>query len=147
MRERRDGRFVADDRFAVGGSPPGFPRRAMEVVDRFLPELTAEGVVSEPLEMLGEAVGIERLDCLRESGMEQSSAIVEQAPVGDVVSQRVLERDLDIREEGELVEELCGLQASEPVAKRFLAEPGDRAKEIEGHVFADYGGQLEELLF
>jgi len=56
-------------------------------MNRLLPERTAERVVGKTLKMLGEPLGVEGFDRLDERGVEGATAVVEQAPVGDVVRQ------------------------------------------------------------
>jgi hypothetical protein len=63
----------------------------------------------EGLHLLGQTVGMQEPDRLHERGMQGTPALLEDAPVGDLVGQRVLERVLEIREEVGLVQELRGL--------------------------------------
>ena len=102
------------DGLAVGGPRHGPEPRLAEIGDRLLPQLPAQGVVGQPLDLLGDALGREPLDGLGDAGVQGALPLVEQAPVRDLVRERVLERVLEVREEPRLVEELRGLQVREP---------------------------------
>ena len=100
----------------------------------------------QPLDLLGQAVGIERLDRLDDPGVQRPPPLVEQAPVGDLVGQRVLEGVLEVREEARLVEELGGLEVGEAAAERSSDCSAMAWRRREGHVLADDRGGLEEAL-
>jgi hypothetical protein len=99
----------------------------------------------EPLDVLGEAIGIERLDRLSDSDVERASAFVKEAPVGHVVSERVLERVGRVRDEGRLVQELGELEAREAIGQGVRGSPGDRREHRDRDVRADDRGDLEEV--
>jgi hypothetical protein len=88
----------------------------LEVPNRLLPLLASDGMVREPLNVLGQALGIEPLDGVDDPGMEWASAIHEDAPVANVVCERVLERVLELREEAHLIQELGRLEVAEALA-------------------------------
>ena len=79
-------------------------------------------------------------------GVERPPTVLEQAPVGDLVGERVLERVLEIREEARLVEELGRLEMRRAPAKLVLGLVRDSLEERERHVLPDDGGGLEEAL-
>ena len=112
-----------------------------EIGDRLLPQLAAQGVMGQPLDLLGEPVGREPLDRLDDAGVEGAPPVLEQAPVGHLVRQRVLERVLEVRKEPRLVEELGGLEVGEAAAERLLRHVGDGLEQRERHVLADDGGR------
>ena len=91
---------------AIRGAAVGPGARLAKVRHRLLPRLAADGVVREPLDLLGQALGVERLDGLDDPGVQRAPALLEQAAVGDLVGERVLEGVLEIREQARLVEEL-----------------------------------------
>ena len=78
--------------------------------------------------------------------MQHAPALLEQAPVGDLVGERVLEGVLEIREQARLVEELRPLEVPEPLAQAVLGLLRDRLEERERDVLPDDGGGLEEAL-
>jgi hypothetical protein len=67
-------------------------------------------VVGEAVHLLDQAVGIELLDGRGDLGVQSPPAVVEQAPVRDLVGKCVLERVLKVRKEAGLVEQLRGLE-------------------------------------
>src|SRR5262249_41670928 len=79
------------DGLPVGRAPEGLSARLAEVCDRLFPSLTPDGVVCEPLDVLGEAFRVERLDRLADADVEGSPAVVQEALVGHLVGERVLE--------------------------------------------------------
>jgi hypothetical protein len=62
------------------------------------------------------------------------------------VSERVLERVLEVRKEPGLVEELRGLQASQLGAHLVLRRVGNGQEQRHRHILADDGGRLEQAL-
>src|SRR5262245_52423254 len=108
------------DRLAVGGSRECFGAGLTKIGERPIPHFTAESVVSEPLDLLGETIMIEPLDRIRDPGMQGAPPVVEQALVCHVVSESVFERVLEIWIEPGLVEELRSLQMPESPLQRRL---------------------------
>ena len=80
-----------------------------------------EGMVREPLDLLGRAGPDRASRWPRRSAREARAPVVEQAAVGDLVGQRVLEGVLELGEQARLVQELGGLEAGEPAAQLLLA--------------------------
>jgi hypothetical protein len=62
------------------------------------------------------------------------------------VSERVLERVLDVGEQPRLVQELRGLQLAERLRQRVLRHLRDGGEEGHRHVLADHGSGLEQAL-
>ena len=96
----------------------------------------------EPATSLSSALGIERLEDLDDPGVEGAAPLLEQARVGYLLGERVLEGVLQIREEGGLVQELGGLEATEPLPEWVLGDLENGLEERELHVLADDGGRL-----
>ena len=71
--------------------------------------------------------------------MECAPAVLEHAPVGDLVGEGVLEGVLKIREEARLVKELGGLEVGKPVPKAGFGHVGDGPQERERHNLPDDG--------
>src|SRR6267143_3369675 len=127
------------------------PRRRLEpglaeIVHRLLSQLAPEGVMGEPLDLLPQAIPMERLDRVDDPRVNLPPTLLQEAAVRDLVRQRVLEGVLEIRVEAGLVEELRGLQAVEPWAERLIREVGDRLKQRDRYVLADDGGRLQKAL-
>jgi len=129
------------------GSPRQSPEpRLAEIGDRLLPQLSAQGVMGQPLGLLGEVLGREPLDGLGDAGVQGALPVVEQPLVRHLVSERVLERVLEVRKEPGLVEELGRLEVGQLGAHLVLRRVGDRQEQRHGHVLADDGGCLKQEL-
>ena len=77
---------------------------------------------------------------------DSAGALLEQARVGHLVGQSVLEGVLQIREEARLVDHLCGLEPGQSTMELVLRRGADRPQEFEGDVLADDCGGLQKLL-
>ena len=77
---------------------------------RLFPGLAANGVERKPLQVLVESSRVEALDHRQHRAVERKPALLEEASIGDLVGERVLERVLEIWIEPGFVEELGGLQ-------------------------------------
>jgi hypothetical protein len=78
----------------------------------------ALGVLRQPLR-------VETLDGRDRPGVERAAANLEEASVGHLVGERVLEGVLDVREQACLVQELGGLEPGEALGQRVCRRPGD----------------------
>jgi hypothetical protein len=67
---------------------------------------------------------------------------LQEASVGDVVGEGVLERVLEVGEEARFIQELSGLEVGETPAKLLLRQPGNPVKEAERNILSDDGGRL-----
>ena len=68
-------------RLAVGRPCEGFGPGLSQVRHRLLPHLAPEGVVGELFDVLGQALGMERLESLDDARVERAPAVLEEAPV------------------------------------------------------------------
>src|SRR5215470_3051452 len=103
-------------------------------------------MICELFHVFAEPVGTESLQCLENLCMERASPPLEEAAVGHLVSQRVLECVLELGEQTSLIEKLCCLQASERLSDHLLRLFDDRFEQRERHVLADYGRCLKQSL-
>jgi hypothetical protein len=79
-----------------------------------LPDLGADRVMRQPLGLLLQASGVHLVDRVDDAGVERLAPLLEQATVGDLVRQRVLERVLQLREQAGFVQKLGCLEPSQP---------------------------------
>jgi hypothetical protein len=124
------------------GSSGSLESGLAEIVRRLLPQLAPNGVMGKPLDVLAEAIPVERLDRADDLRVKLAPTLLQQAPVRDLVRERVLEFVLEIGIEPGLVEELGGVQVVETASKRLVREVGDRLEQSERQVLADDGGDL-----
>ena len=116
-----------------------------EVVHRLLSQLSPTGVMREPLDVLTEAIRVERLDRLDDPRMKLMAALLQQPAVRDVLGERVREGVLRARIEPGLVEELGRAQVVESATERLVRQVGNRLEQRERDVLADDGGGLQEM--
>ena len=147
MPEGRQRLLEAHRRFTVGGrARQGLDPGLTEIRDGLLPHLASHGMVSEPLDVLGEPTRIEAFDGTNDTAVELRAPVLEHGPVRHVVSQRVLERVLGIGREARLVEELCRIQARESALHVLFSGVRHGVQQREGHVLADDRRRLEQQL-
>jgi hypothetical protein len=82
------------DGFGVGCPRDGPEPRLAEIGDCPLPQLPAQGVVGQPFSLLADALGSEPLDGPGDAGVQSAPPVVEQALIGHLMRERVLERVL-----------------------------------------------------
>jgi hypothetical protein len=99
-------------------------------------------MMGEPLDLLTEAVSVERLDGVDDPCVKLAPTVPQEPAVRDLVRERVREGVLEIRKQPGLVEELGGLQVVESATERLVRQLGDRLEQRERHFLADDGGDL-----
>src|SRR5262249_47982829 len=90
--------FEVGGSLPVGRAPDGFGAGLTEVADGVLPQFALDGVVREPLDVLGEVLRIERLDPLPEATGERWWAGGREVSVGPLVGEGVLEGVARVRD-------------------------------------------------
>ena len=114
-----EGLVEVADRVAVGRSRRGPRAGPPQVVDRLVPHVALEGVVREPVDVLLQAVGVDRLHHRQDPRMEGPLALG-QARVGHLAREGVLEGVLELGRRARLVEELGALELAQGLADRLL---------------------------
>ncbi len=102
--------------------------------------------MSKPVDLFSEAILMEHLDRLDDPRVQLAATLVEEPAIRHLMSQRVLERVLDVGEEARLVQEFRGLQVREGTAHRLLVSVSDALEEHQRDVLADDRGGLEKPL-
>jgi hypothetical protein len=105
-----------------------------KIRDGFLPQLAAQGMASQPFDVLSQPARIEALDRLYDPAMECAPLILEQTAIGHVVGQRVLEAVHEIGGDRSLVQELRGVQAADRGMQLVLRAQADRLEQGERNV-------------
>ena len=111
VRQGVDGLLVQLDHLPMGRASAGLVASEAGVADGLLPQLCTMRVVRQGLELLVEAIAVDGFEDVHHSRVKRAATVVEQAAVGDLVGERVLERVLELGVETRLVEEFGGLQA------------------------------------
>src|SRR5713101_7809940 len=103
MREGSERLLKAGDRFPVGGACGGLRPGLTKVTDRLVPDLGQERMVREAINLLGETVAIALFDRLHDPCVEGPPLVLEQAGIGDLVGEGVLERESRLGDDSRLV--------------------------------------------
>ena len=69
--------------------------------------------MSEPFNLLVQAIGVESFDRLHDPGVERPAAIADEAAVCHLMCQRMLEGVLEVGKDLDLVQKLGGLELRE----------------------------------
>jgi hypothetical protein len=93
-------------RLPVGRSCQCLRASVTQVRDCLLPDLTAHRMMGQPLDVLAQPVGIRTLDGIDDADVNGPAPLLEHGAVGNLVSERMLEGVLAIREDPRLVQEL-----------------------------------------
>ena len=142
--QRRQRLLEVCDRLAVGRARERLGAGLPEVGDGLSHSFAPERMVGQPVDVLGQPVGIEPLDGLHDPAVEGAPPVLEQAAVGDLVGEGVLERVFDVGEEPRLVEELRGLEGRQTLPEGVLGGLRDGLEKGDGHVLPDDRGHLEK---
>ena len=146
MGERGQRLLEVRHRVSVGRAGEGFGRGLPQVGHCLVPELATESMVGQLLDVLGQPVGIEPLEGFDDPAIEGSPPILEQAAIGHVVSQGMLEGVLEVWEDPGLVQELCGLQAPERGVQVVVGGLGNRLQQPKRDVLPDHRRRLKQSL-
>ena len=146
MREGAERLLEVPHGLAVGRPRHGLLPRLPAVGQGLVPHLAPQGMVGQPFDLLGQPVAGERLEGLDDAGMERAPPLLQQAAVGHLVGEGVLEGVLELGEEARLVEELGRLEVREAAVQRRLGQLGNGLQQRQGHLRADDGGGLEQAL-
>ena len=79
-------------------------------------------MVREPLDLFGQAIGSALFDGLHNLGMQDAPPLLQEAPVGHLVGEGVLEGAFALGEEPRLIEKLGGLQVGKATLERRLGQ-------------------------
>ena len=128
------------ERGAVIGLGAGLPA----VGHGLVPHLAPQGMVGQAFDLLGHPLGRERLEGLDNAGVEHPPPLLQEAAVGHLVGQGMLEGVLALGKEARLVQELGRLQVRQATVERCLGQLGNGLEQGQGHLRANHGSRLEE---
>jgi hypothetical protein len=77
-------------------------------------------MVSEQLDFFGQAIRVRLFDCIDGGAVKSALTLLKQTPIGNFVSQRVLESIFEIGEKISLIEKFRRLKASESPPEFFF---------------------------
>ena len=134
-------------RFSVGRALDRPGARLPEIGNGFVPRLGLERVVCEPLDLFAHAVYTELFEDLHTSGVQRAAPFLEEAAIGHLVGEGMLEGVLELREQARLIEKLGGPEVGQAVPQLLFGQLRDRLEDGIGHILSDDRGHLEEALF
>src|SRR5262249_22287699 len=91
----------------------GLLSRLPTVCQGLVPHFTPQGVVRQPFDLIGPPVPSESFHNLDNTGMQRPPPLLEEATIGHIVRQGVLESVFQLGEEARLIQKLCSLEVSE----------------------------------
>jgi hypothetical protein len=110
-----------------------------------VPYLTPQGVVGQSVHLLGQPVGIQLLHGHHNAGVQHPSPLLQQAAVGHLVGEGMLEGVLPLGEQARLVEELGPLELGQTAVQRLLCAVGNGLEQGQGHLMANNRRCLEQV--
>jgi hypothetical protein len=131
---------------AIGRARTRLDMRLAAIGQGLLPHLAPECMVREAFDVFAAPRGIERFQRLHDARVEAAPPLVREIPVGDLLSEGMLEGVLDVGKEASLIEELSDLQVSEAVPDLLLGLLSNGLQEGQGNISADDGRGLEQAL-
>ena len=129
-------------RFSVCRALDRLDARLPEVGCRFPPCLGPKRVMREPVDPFGHAVCTQLFEDHHTPGVQRAPPFLEEAAIGHLVGEGVLERVFELREEARLIEKLGGLEVGQAVPQLVFG----RLRDGVGHILSDDRGHLEEAL-
>src|SRR5436309_4779551 len=91
MRQGSERLLKAFGRFPIGGARSSFLPGLTEVGDGLVPDLAADGMVGEAIDLLGQPGGMQLFDCRHDASMQHAPSVLEKTRVSDLVAQGMLE--------------------------------------------------------
>ena len=132
-------------RFGVGGHAAGLVAGLEQIDLRLLPVFGARVVVRQQAREFVEPVREQRLDGLRHAPVDGAPVLRQDAAVGRLLHERVLEDVLQVRQALPLADELGLLQLGQALAQ-LAAGLADGFQHAVEETAPDYRGQLQRLL-
>ena len=129
MREGTERLLEVPHGLAVGRPRHGLLPRLPAVRQGLVPHLAPQGMVRQAFDLLGHPVPSERLQGLDDAGMEHPPPLLQQAAIGHLVRQGVLEGVFVLGEEARLVQELRGLEVGEVAVQLGVRQVGNGGQE------------------
>jgi hypothetical protein len=82
-------------------------------------------MVRQAFDLFGQAIPGERLEGLDDAGMQHAPSLLQEAAIGHLVSQGVLEGEFALGEKPRLIEKLSGLQMGQATMEHRLGHLGN----------------------
>src|SRR2546428_8418115 len=99
-------------------------------------------MVRQPFDLLSYPVPGERFESLHDAGMEPVPSLLQQAAVGYLMREGVLEGVGMVGKETRFVQEFGRLEVRQAAMQRRLGQLGNRVQQRQGYLGANDGGRL-----
>ena len=109
MREGLKGLLKGGHRLAERGAVEGPGASLLAVGHGLIPHLAPQGMVRQPLDLLGHPLGRQRLESFDNAGMQRPAPLLQETSVGHLMREGVLKRIFALGEQPGLIEKLGGL--------------------------------------
>ena len=116
VREGLEGLLEGGHRLAERGAVVGPGAGLLAVGHGLVPHLAPQGMVRQAFDLLGHPVGRERLEGLDNARVQHPPPLLQEAAVGHLLRQGMLEGIGRLGEEARLIEELGGLEVRQAAA-------------------------------
>jgi hypothetical protein len=101
-------------------------------------------MVRQAVDLLGHPFGRQRLESLDQACMQYPPPLKQEAPVGHLVRQGMLEGVLRLGEQARLVQELRGLEVRQATVQGRLRQVDNGPQQGKGHVRANHRSGLKQ---
>src|SRR5262249_30101610 len=102
--------------------------------------------MSQAFDLLREPLRVQRLDRRDDASVQSAPPVLQDAPVGHLMRERMLEGVFEVRKDARLVQELGGLEMAQSPTQVVLGRVGNGLQQGEGHILANDRGGLEQTL-
>ena len=146
VREGLEGLLEGGHRLAERGAVVGPGAGLLAVGHGLVPHLAPQGMVRQAFDLLGHPVGRERLKGLDQARVQHPPPLQQEAVVGHLVRQGMLEGVVRLGEQAGLIQELRRLQVRQAAVQRRLGQLRNGLEQRQGHLGANDGSRLQEPL-
>ena len=146
VREGLEGLVEVGHRLAERGAVVGPGAGLLAVGHGLVPHLAPQGMVRQAFDLLGHPVGRERLEGLDQARVQHPPPLQQEAAVGHLVRQGMLEGVFLLGEQAGLIQELRRLQVRQATVQRCLGQLRNGLEQGQGHLGANHGSRLQEPL-
>ena len=146
VREGLEGLLEGGHRLAERGAVVGPGAGLLAVGHGLVPHLAPQGMVRQAFDLLGHPLGRQRLEGLDQARVQHPPPLQQEAAVGHLVRQGMLEGVFRLGEQAGLIQELRRLQVRQAAVQRRLGHVRNGLQQGEGHVRANHRGGLEQAL-
>ncbi|MCC7371983.1 MAG: hypothetical protein IT306_26445 [Chloroflexi bacterium] len=131
---------------AVGRTCLRFQAGVARVHHSQLPQRGAQGIVGEPLDVLGEPVNVRLPVRVGHAGVQDPTSFLEQAAVRDLLREGELEGVHRLRKQAGCVQELGSPKYPEHAIEFVVVSISEATEQRGWDIFADHGGRLKQRL-